>query len=137
RGCADEEENGYSTCRRSGRTDWRDHARRTRSGRRALRGRFRRRDAAYRRSVHAVDRAGGQRSGDVPGLSGRNPRAAGHAVRRFRVPDQFRIDRDRNRGRCARRAGGDEPGRAQDQCRPVESRRPHHRGHRRIQQAQP
>ena len=34
-----------------------------------------------------------------PDFPGRDPRAAGHAVRRLRLPDQFRLDRDRDRRR--------------------------------------
>ncbi len=37
--------------------------------------------------------------GDLPGFPRRDPRAAGHAVRRLGLPDQFRFDRDRHRGR--------------------------------------
>ena len=61
------------------------------SGRRPLRRRQRRRHAADRRPVHAVDRARRQRSCDLPRFPGRNPRAAGHDLRRLRLPDQFRL----------------------------------------------
>ena len=54
--------------------------------------RQRRRDAADRRAVHAVDRAGRQRPRHLPRLPGRNPRPAGHDLRRLGVPDQLRLD---------------------------------------------
>ena len=57
----------------------------------------------------------------------------GTTVRRLRLPDQFRLDRDRDRRRPARRAGRDEPGRAQDQCRGAQARRPDHRRRGRVQ----
>ena len=60
-----------------------------------------------------VDRARRQRPCDLPRFPGRNPRAAGHDVRRLRLPDQFRLLRDRHRRRPARRADRDEPGGAQ------------------------
>ena len=107
------------------------------SRRRPLRGRQRRRHAADRRPVHPVDRARRQRPRDLPGFPGRDPRAAGDDLRRLRLPDQFRLDRDRHRRRPARRAGRDEPGRAEGECRRVARRRPDHRRRRRVHRAQP
>src|SRR3546814_8659384 len=46
--------------------------------------RLRRRDAVDGRSVHPVDGARGQRSCDFPRFPGRDPRAAGNAVRGLR-----------------------------------------------------
>ncbi len=108
-----------------------------RSGRRPLRRRQRRRHAADRRPVHALDRAGRQRSRHLPRFPGRDPRAAGDDLRRLRLPDQFRLGRDRDGGRRARRADRDEPGGAEDQCRRSEARRPDHRRRRRVRRPQP
>src|SRR5690606_32551843 len=103
----------------------------------ALRRRQRRRHAAHRWTVHAVYRARWQRSRHFPGFSGRNPRPARDVVRRLGVSDQLRLDADRYGWRRARRTRGNEPGGAQGEPRRAQARRPDHRRHRRVHQAQP
>ena len=62
---------------------------------------------------------------------------AGHAARRLQLPAALRQLRHHDPGRPARRAGRDEPGRAQGQHRRPAPRRRDHRRHRRLHQAQP
>ena len=108
-----------------------------RSRRRPFRGRQRRRHAAHRRPVHPLDGARRQRPRDLPGFPGRDPRSAGHDVRRQRLPDQLRLDLDRDRGRPAGRADRDEPGGAEGERRPASRRRADHRRRGRVHRAQP
>ena len=62
---------------------------------------------------------------------------AGHPARRVQLPAALRRPRHPHARRRARRAGRDEPGRAEGQPRRPAARRRHHRQHRRVHQAQP
>ena len=108
-----------------------------RSGHHPLRRRLRRRHAADRHPVHPDRRGLRQRHQHVPGLPGRDPRPRRHAARRVGLPDQLLGLGHPHAGRPARRAGGDEPGRAQDQPRrPARGRRAD-RQQRRVHPAEP
>ena len=65
----------------------------------------------------------------------RAPQGTLFGVSAFQI--NFGSTADRDRRRRARRAGGDEPGGAQDQPRGAQARRADHRRHRRVHQAQP
>ena len=66
-----------------------------------------------------------------------DPRADRHALRRLRLPDPVLLGTGVHLGRRARRAGGHEPGGAQDQSRRRQARRHDHRQQRRLHRGQP
>ena len=86
--------------------------RRARLRGRALRRRFRRRDAARRGPAHQHLGAGRQRRRHVPGLPGRDPRPERNARRGVRIPGPLRRARHLHAGRHGRRPGRHEPRRA-------------------------
>ena len=102
-----------------------------------LRRRLRRRHAAHRHRVHARERARRQRPRHLPGLPRGDPRPRRLAVRRLGLPGELRLARDPHPRRRARRARGDEPGRAQDEPRRPEAGRHADREHRRLHAGQP
>ena len=108
-----------------------------RTGRHPVLRRLRRRHADHGQPVHEHGRPVRQRPRHLPRLPGRDPRPCGHPARRERLPDQLLLPRRLHAGRRGGRAGGHEPGRAQDEHRRPEAERHPHRQHRQLQGDRP